>query len=173
MSGRRWLAWLELAAAAAVIAGVVAGAAVATPNRLRVLGLFAAAAGFAGGAAVGWAAREFGVARKSALATAGGLTAAAAVLTYGAFSVRQFAAAERPRNGREKMVEILLEQMPEETRGEIPVDPLPRWLRWRVRETGLTGVWPAVIAGGELTLAAAAGAYAAGRFAGPVSEADA
>ena len=146
-----------------VIGGAVGAAAVALPSRVRVLGLFAVGAGLLAGLAVRWAADAVGVPSRRVRGLTAAAAAAAAVLIYGDRSAALLAAAERPKNTREGAAAILLEQMPAEVRGDIPVAPLPRWLRWRTTAAGLTGPWPAVVASVEAAACVAVAAVVASR----------
>lgn len=164
-TARQWLRGAELAVVCCVIGGGFGLAAAAMPSGVRVLGLFAVAVGVAVAVAVRWTAAGIGVRRPAVVIAAAAFTALLTVVVYIDRSVHAFAAAEAPKNGRERVAEILLEQLPDDVRGDIPVDPLPRWLRWRVSGLGLTGAWPAVVGLVEAAACVAGAASVAARAA--------
>ena len=139
----------ELLVVSLILGGAVGLAAAALPARVRVLGLMAVGLGFVTALGVRWLADGVGVRRPAIRAAAAAFAALVVVGVYGGRSSQKFADVESARNGREKMVEILLDQLPDDVRRDFPVDPLPRWLRWRTKSLQLTGPWPAVFAGAE------------------------
>ena len=136
---------VELTVVSAVIGGGVGLAAAAMPNTVRVLGLFAAVLGALVAAAVRWSAIGIGVRSPRVITCLAVVAAMLALSVYIGRAVQQHAAAEAPKNGRERVAEILLEQLPEDVLQDIPVAPLPRWVRWRTSSLGLTGIWPTVV----------------------------